>query len=83
MAKMATPVTVPALVGLTVPEAVSIAGPLGLALMGAKGESPVTLTGSITAQRPPLGGVALAGTAVTIWTGEPDGTAGSMASLVS
>lgn len=79
---MATAVTVPGLVGLTVPEAVSVAGPLGLALMGAKGESPASLTGSITAQRPPLGTAAPAGTAVTIWTGEPDGTAGSMTSLV-
>ena len=81
--KGAAPVAVPAVTGLTVPEGVSVAGPFGLSLVSASGESPLVLTGLVTAQRPAAGTTVPPGTAVTIWTTGPDGPDGLSPSLVS
>lgn len=91
-AKLATPmrelagaalVAVPAVTGLTVPEALMVAGPFGLSLVSVSGEPPLALTGLITAQRPAPGTTAPPGTALTIWTTGPDGPDGPSPSLVS
>jgi len=76
-------IAVPDLTGLTLPEAVSVAGPLGLSLVSATGEPPLALTGLITAQQPAAGTRVSPGTVVTISTTRTSGPDGLSPSLVS